>query len=68
LYRYTTAIDPADPYTVKDVAKRLNLKLTAILTTHKHHDHAGGNYELQRSCGGTLAVYGHAKVGQYKLS
>ena len=45
---------------MKDLCDRLELNLTAILTTHKHHDHAGGNHELQKACGGTLAVYGHA--------
>ena len=59
--REAAAIDPADPYTVKDVADRLSLKLVAVLTTHKHHDHAGGNYELQKSYGGSLTIYGHAK-------
>ena len=58
--RECAAIDPADPYGVKDLCDRLELTLVAILTTHKHHDHAGGNHELQRACGGTLAVYGHA--------
>ena len=58
--RECAAIDPADPYGVKDLCDRLELNLTAILTTHKHHDHAGGNHELQKACGGTLAVYGHA--------
>jgi hydroxyacylglutathione hydrolase len=58
--RECAAIDPADPYGVKDLCDRLDLNLTAILTTHKHHDHAGGNHELQKACGGTLAVYGHA--------
>lgn len=59
--REAAAIDPADPYALKDIAKRLSLKLTTILTTHKHHDHAGGNYELQKACGGQLRVYGHVK-------
>ena len=61
--RECAAIDPADPYGVKDLCDRLDLNLTAILTTHKHHDHAGGNHELQRACGGTLEVYGHAADG-----
>ena len=58
--RECAAVDPADPYGVKDLCDRLELNLTAILTTHKHHDHAGGNHELQRACGGNLEVYGHA--------
>jgi len=59
--RDTAAIDPADPYTMASAAKRLNLKIVAILTTHKHHDHAGGNLALQKQNRGRLRVYGHAK-------
>ena len=59
--REAAAIDPADPYTMRDVAKRLSLKLVAVLTTHKHHDHAGGNFELQKAYGGSLTIYGHSK-------
>ena len=33
-----------------------------MLTTHKHHDHAGGNLKLQKLCGNIkLRVYGHVK-------
>jgi len=36
--------------------------LVAVLTTHKHHDHAGGNLKLQKLCGHIkLRVYGHVK-------
>ena len=59
--RDTAAIDPADPYTMASAAKRLNLKIVAVLTTHKHHDHAGGNLALQKQNRGRLRVYGHAK-------
>ncbi|CAD5112070.1 DgyrCDS1315 [Dimorphilus gyrociliatus] len=36
-------IDPSDPDVVVGICKRLQVDLTAILCTHKHWDHAGGN-------------------------
>ena len=50
--RECAAIDPADPYGVKDLCDRLELNLTAILTTHKHHDHAGGSTSCRRRAAG----------------
>ncbi|XP_064404294.1 probable hydrolase PNKD [Halichondria panicea] len=52
-------VDPADPGAIKTyvVEKRINLK--AILTTHKHWDHAGGNVLLKRQYP-DLQVYGGA--------
>ena len=57
--RDCAAVDPADPYAVKDLLDRLELNLVAILTTHKHHDHAGGNLVLQKQYGGSLTIFGH---------
>jgi hydroxyacylglutathione hydrolase len=43
-------VDPADPMTVKQSLDRLHTEvpkgLEAILTTHKHSDHTGGNFSL----------------------
>jgi hydroxyacylglutathione hydrolase len=43
-------IDPANPPEVLPVLKKQtddgHIKLTAIINTHHHHDHAGGNIEL----------------------
>ncbi|XP_077584125.1 putative hydrolase PNKD [Stigmatopora nigra] len=52
-------VDPADPQTVQEVLKEEGVTLEAILCTHKHWDHSGGNKLLQRlhnSC----RVYGNA--------
>ncbi|XP_031714085.1 putative hydrolase PNKD [Anarrhichthys ocellatus] len=52
-------IDPADPQTVQAVLKEEGVTLEAILCTHKHWDHSGGNKGLKRihsSC----RVYGNA--------
>ncbi|CAG01852.1 unnamed protein product, partial [Tetraodon nigroviridis] len=52
-------VDPADPQTVQAVIKEEGVVLEAILCTHKHWDHSGGNKELKKlhtSC----RVYGSA--------
>ncbi|XP_057707839.1 probable hydrolase PNKD [Corythoichthys intestinalis] len=52
-------VDPADPQTVQEVLKEEGVILEAILCTHKHWDHSGGNKLLKRlhsSC----RVYGNA--------
>ncbi|XP_056145412.1 probable hydrolase PNKD [Lampris incognitus] len=52
-------VDPADPQTVQAVLKEEGVMLEAILCTHKHWDHSGGNKELKKlhsSC----RVYGNA--------
>ena len=64
--REAAAIDPADPEATMRAVKRLGARLTTVLTTHKHHDHAGGNAELverarrEENGGVELRVYGHA--------
>ncbi|XP_068185419.1 probable hydrolase PNKD [Antennarius striatus] len=52
-------VDPADPEKVQAVLREEGVTLEAILCTHKHWDHSGGNKELRRfhsSC----RVYGSA--------
>lgn len=46
--RTAALVDPADPYPIVKVLQDQysDYKLTTILTTHKHWDHAGGNLEL----------------------
>ena len=39
-------IDPVEPDTVMEAVREEGVKLTTILTTHHHWDHAGGNKEL----------------------
>lgn len=40
-------VDPADPQEVMRVVRQMQCTLTTILTTHRHHDHAGGNRWLR---------------------
>jgi len=50
-------VDPVDPDKVAAAVKEENVKLTKILTTHHHWDHAGGNENLVKKVAG-LDVYG----------
>nr|XP_034830574.1 hydroxyacylglutathione hydrolase, mitochondrial isoform X1 [Maniola hyperantus] len=50
-------VDPVEPKTVLQAVKDNGVKLTTVLTTHHHWDHAGGNDELVKMHPG-LEVYG----------
>eukprot|EP00117_Sycon_ciliatum_P007455 scpid71379/ scgid10553/ Hydroxyacylglutathione hydrolase, mitochondrial; Glyoxalase II len=51
-------VDPVNPEKVVDAVKQLNdIRLTTVLTTHHHWDHAGGNEKLGSLVDG-LTVYG----------
>jgi|SRR5271166_754049 len=52
-------VDCAEADKIVDAARRHGLKLIAILTTHWHGDHSGGNRDLVRLVPG-LRVYGAA--------
>ncbi|KAJ1546394.1 hypothetical protein HK096_005120 [Nowakowskiella sp. JEL0078] len=53
----TFAVDPAVPSKVLDAAKSENIEISAILTTHNHADHSGGNAELLKLFP-NLEIYG----------
>lgn len=67
--REACAIDPADPEATLECAKKIGARLTTVLTTHKHHDHAGGNGRLvammaeEENGAVAMKVYGHARDG-----
>ena len=57
LTREAVVVDPADAVTVGAAVRARQVTLVAILTTHRHADHSGGNAELLEAHPG-LAVYG----------
>ncbi|KAM5127329.1 putative hydrolase PNKD, partial [Mantella aurantiaca] len=42
------AVDPSDPVAVQAYLEREGVTLEAILCTHKHWDHSGGNKALKK--------------------
>ncbi len=56
-------VDPVEPKKVMDAVKEENCKLTTVLTTHHHWDHAGGNADLVKLCPELIVVGGDERVG-----
>ena len=54
--RYAAAVDPGDAKPVLDYLDRHGLRLVAILITHHHGDHTGGNEDLLKHA--DVPVYG----------
>lgn len=57
--KYAVIIDPGVAFPVIEFIRQQNLELIAILNTHHHHDHTGGNIELSQLFG--VKIYGPAK-------
>ncbi|XP_008854438.1 hydroxyacylglutathione hydrolase, mitochondrial isoform X2 [Nannospalax galili] len=55
--REAAIVDPVQPQKVIETVKKQGVKLTTVLTTHHHWDHAGGNEKLVKLEPG-LKVYG----------
>ncbi|XP_044160170.1 probable hydrolase PNKD [Bufo gargarizans] len=53
------AVDPSDPIAVQNYLEREGVMLEAILCTHKHWDHSGGNKALKKLYR-TCRVYGNS--------
>ncbi|XP_058013446.1 hydroxyacylglutathione hydrolase, mitochondrial isoform X1 [Ahaetulla prasina] len=56
-------VDPVQPQKVVDAAKKHGVKLTTVLTTHHHWDHAGGNDKLVKMEPGLRVYGGDSRVG-----
>ncbi|HMJ49843.1 MAG TPA: MBL fold metallo-hydrolase, partial [Burkholderiales bacterium] len=54
--RYAAVVDPGDAVPVLAYLRREKLELAAILNTHHHADHVGGNVGLLREF--RIPVYG----------
>ncbi|KAM8844593.1 hydroxyacylglutathione hydrolase, mitochondrial isoform 1-T1 [Spinachia spinachia] len=50
-------VDPVEPIKVVEAVRKHGVKLTTVLTTHHHWDHAGGNEKMLKLMPG-LRVYG----------
>ncbi len=56
---HAIVVDPGDAVPVLDYLRKENLKLIAILNTHHHNDHVGGNAALLQEF--AVPVYGPAR-------
>ncbi|KAG8145454.1 hypothetical protein E2320_011984 [Naja naja] len=60
-------VDPVQPQKVLDAAKKHGVKLTTVLTTHHHWDHAGGNEKLVKMEPGLRVYGGDSRVGSLNV-
>nr|XP_014348240.1 PREDICTED: hydroxyacylglutathione hydrolase, mitochondrial isoform X2 [Latimeria chalumnae]XP_014348241.1 PREDICTED: hydroxyacylglutathione hydrolase, mitochondrial isoform X2 [Latimeria chalumnae] len=56
-------VDPVEPQKVVDAVKKHGVKLTTVLTTHHHWDHAGGNEKLVNLVSGLKVYGGDSRIG-----
>ncbi|CAG9864971.1 unnamed protein product [Phyllotreta striolata] len=54
----SAVVDPVEPDTVLQAVSAEGSRLTKILTTHHHWDHAGGNEQLVKKYPGPLQIIG----------
>lgn len=52
------AVDPVEPEKIMTACKDEGVKVSAVLTTHHHWDHAGGNEQLLKLIAEPIPVYG----------
>jgi hydroxyacylglutathione hydrolase len=52
-------VDPSEAGPVVSALEREGLRLVAILNTHHHWDHVGGNADLRERFGNSLPIYAH---------
>ncbi|GDX59988.1 hydroxyacylglutathione hydrolase [Nitrosomonadaceae bacterium] len=58
-HRHAAVVDPGDAVPVLDFLRHEDLQLVAILNTHHHNDHVGGNAALLKEF--SVPVYGPAQ-------
>ncbi|KAH9640711.1 hypothetical protein HF086_007282 [Spodoptera exigua] len=56
-------VDPVETKTVLQAVQDHQVKLTTVLTTHHHWDHAGGNEELAKQVPGIEVYGGDDRIG-----
>lgn len=57
------AVDPVAPETIVSAVQDEGVKLTTVLTTHHHWDHAGGNERLVNLVSGLDVLGGDERIG-----
>jgi len=55
-------VDPVAPDTVLAAVREEGVKLTTVLTTHHHWDHAGGNKEMINKAPGLTVIGGDERI------
>lgn len=60
--REAAIVDPVEPIKVVEAVKKHKVKLTTVLTTHHHWDHAGGNEKMLRLMPGLTVCGGDDRV------
>ncbi|XP_069763192.1 hydroxyacylglutathione hydrolase, mitochondrial isoform X2 [Narcine bancroftii] len=61
--REAAIVDPVEPKKVVDAVKKHGVKLSTVLTTHHHWDHAGGNEDLAKKVPGLRVCGGDERIG-----
>lgn len=56
--REAAAVDPVDADAMVQAAQALGVRLTTVLTTHHHADHAGGNHRMAKLVPGVAIIGG----------
>ncbi|XP_076312153.1 hydroxyacylglutathione hydrolase tenzing norgay [Tachypleus tridentatus] len=56
-------VDPVEPEKVTAAVNKEGVKLTTVLTTHHHWDHAGGNEKLVQAVPGLTVFGGDRRIG-----
>ncbi|XP_019397434.1 PREDICTED: hydroxyacylglutathione hydrolase, mitochondrial isoform X1 [Crocodylus porosus] len=56
-------VDPVQPQKVLEAVQKHGVKLTTVLTTHHHWDHAGGNEKLVKMQAGLKVYGGDGRIG-----
>lgn len=64
--REAAVVDPVEPRKVLELVKQSNVRLTTVLTTHHHYDHAGGNQELSKAMPELNILGGESRVDAVK--
>ena len=55
-------VDPVEPDIVMKAVEEEGVKLTTVLTTHHHWDHAGGNKEIVKRVAGLTVLGGDERI------